>query len=64
MISSVTGFYAVKNNTNVSAFNWRTKYFMNSFFANVINEWKKLGIKIKHHMIPLKNFKFYSTTTF
>ena len=31
---------------DISSFNCRTKYFMNSFFPDDINQWNKLDIKI------------------
>ena len=47
LIPSVNRFYDTRNNTNVPSFNYRTKYFKNSFFPNVITEWNKLKINIK-----------------
>ena len=40
--------YAARNNTSITSFNYRSEYFINSFFffSNVINKWNKLNINI------------------
>ena len=47
LIPSVNRFYDTRNNKNAPSFKCRTKYFENSLFPNVINEWNKLDINIK-----------------
>ena len=46
LIPSITHFYDTINNTYTPSSNCATEHFMNSFFANVINEWNKRGITI------------------
>ena len=46
LIPSITRFYASGNNANISSFNCRTEYCMNSFLPHLICEWDKLDIKI------------------
>ena len=42
----IPNFYATRNNTNTPSFNCKIEYFINYFFSNATNEWKKLDIKI------------------
>ena len=46
IILPATRSYTTRNNKNISSFNCRIEYFMNSHFPKVINEWNKLDIKI------------------
>ena len=45
LIPPVTRSYGTRNNQNIPSFDYRTEYFMNSFFPNVIYEWNKLDRK-------------------
>ena len=47
LIPLVNYFYYTRNNKNVPCFKFRTEYFKNYFFPNVIAESNKLDINIK-----------------